>query len=595
MAKPKTAGSKKNTAQKGTLKKVLKYVQRHGFFMVLSILFAAITVALTLYTPILIGDAIDLIVGKGQVDFAGIAAILIKTGIIIGITALIQWLMNTINNRITYHVVRDIRNEAFRKIEILPLSYIDAHPYGDIVNRVIADADQFADGLLMGFTQLFTGIVTILGTLFFLFSISWKIAIVVVIVTPLSLFIARFIANRTYRMFRVQSETRGQQTAFIDEMIGNQKVVQAFSHEGEALEEFDRINDRLADCSLRATFYSSLTNPCTRFVNSVVYAGVALAGALICIATAGAVNPFTIGQLSACLSYANQYTKPFNEISGVVTELQNALACASRLFELIEEEPQIPEPADAVELADVKGSVELNDVSFSYVPDRKLIEGLNLSVKPGQRIAIVGPTGCGKTTIINLLMRFYDVNSGSITVEGTDIRNVTRNSLRSSYGMVLQETWLRSGTIRDNIVMGKPEATDEEIIAAAKASHAHSFIKRLPQGYDTVITEDGGSLSQGQKQLLCITRVMLCLPPMLILDEATSSIDTRTEIKIQDSFAKMMNGRTSFIVAHRLSTIREADVILVMKDGHIIEQGNHEELLAKNGFYANLYNSQFAV
>lgn len=595
MAKPKTAGSKKNTAQKGTLKKVLKYVQRHGFFMVLSILFAAITVALTLYTPILIGDAIDLIVGKGQVDFAGIAAILIKTGIIIGITALIQWLMNTINNRITYHVVRDIRNEAFRKIEILPLSYIDAHPYGDIVNRVIADADQFADGLLMGFTQLFTGIVTILGTLFFLFSISWKIAIVVVIVTPLSLFIARFIANRTYRMFRVQSETRGQQTAFIDEMIGNQKVVQAFSHEGEALEEFDRINDRLADCSLRATFYSSLTNPCTRFVNSVVYAGVALAGALICIATAGAVNPFTIGQLSACLSYANQYTKPFNEISGVVTELQNALACASRLFELIEEEPQIPEPADAVELADVKGSVELNDVSFSYVPDRKLIEELNLSVKPGQRIAIVGPTGCGKTTIINLLMRFYDVNSGSITVEGTDIRNATRNSLRSSYGMVLQETWLRSGTIRDNIVMGKPDATDEEIIAAAKASHAHSFIKRLPQGYDTVITEDGGSLSQGQKQLLCITRVMLCLPPMLILDEATSSIDTRTEIKIQDSFAKMMNGRTSFIVAHRLSTIREADVILVMKDGHIIEQGNHEELLAKNGFYANLYNSQFAV
>lgn len=595
MAKPNTAGSKKNTAQKGTLRKVLKYVQRHGFFMVLSILFAAITVALTLYTPILIGDAIDLIVGKGQVDFAGIAAILITTGIIIGITALIQWLMNTINNRITYHVVRDIRNEAFRKIEILPLSYIDAHPYGDIVNRVIADADQFADGLLMGFTQLFTGIVTILGTLFFLFSISWQIAIVVVIVTPLSLFIARFIANRTYRMFRVQSETCGQQTAFIDEMIGNQKVVQAFSHEGEALEEFDRINDRLADCSLKATFYSSLTNPCTRFVNSVVYAGVALAGALICIATAGAVNPFTIGQLSACLSYANQYTKPFNEISGVVTELQNALACASRLFELIEEEPQIPEPADAVELADVKGSVELNDVSFSYVPDRKLIEGLNLSVKPGQRIAIVGPTGCGKTTIINLLMRFYDVNSGSITVEGTDIRNATRNSLRSSYGMVLQETWLRSGTIRDNIVMGKPDATDEEIIAAAKASHAHSFIKRLPQGYDTVINEDGGSLSQGQKQLLCITRVMLCLPPMLILDEATSSIDTRTEIKIQDSFAKMMNGRTSFIVAHRLSTIREADVILVMKDGHIIEQGNHEELLAKNGFYANLYNSQFAV
>lgn len=587
--------AEKKKADKGTLKKVLKYVKRHGFFMVLSILFAAATVALTLYTPILIGDAIDLIVGKGDVDFVQIGAILLKTGIIIGVTALLQWLMNTINNRITYHVVRDIRNEAFRKIEILPLSYIDANPYGDIVNRVIADADQFADGLLMGFTQLFTGVVTILGTLFFLFSISWQIAVVVVLITPLSLFIARFIANRTYRMFRLQSETRGKQTAFIDEMIGNQKVVQAFSHEGEALQEFDRINDRLAECSLKATFFSSLTNPCTRFVNSVVYAGVALSGALICIATAGAVNPFTIGQLSACLSYANQYTKPFNEISGVVTELQNALACASRLFELIEEEPQVSEPADAVALTEVKGSVRLENVEFSYVPDRKLIEGLNLAVKPGERVAIVGPTGCGKTTIINLLMRFYDVNSGTISVEGNDIRNVTRNSLRRSYGMVLQETWLRSGTIRDNITMGKPDATEEEIIAAAKASHAHSFIKRLPQGYDTVINEDGGSLSQGQKQLLCITRVMLCLPPMLILDEATSSIDTRTEIKIQDSFAKMMKGRTSFIVAHRLSTIREADVILVMKDGHIIEQGNHEQLLAQNGFYANLYNSQFAV
>ena len=587
--------AEKKKADKGTLKKVLKYVRRHGFFMALSILFAAATVALTLYTPILIGDAIDLIVGKGDVDFVQIGAILLKTGIIIGVTALLQWLMNTINNRITYHVVRDIRNEAFRKIEILPLSYIDANPYGDIVNRVIADADQFADGLLMGFTQLFTGIVTILGTLFFLFSISWQIAVVVVLVTPLSLFIARFIANRTYRMFRLQSETRGKQTAFIDEMIGNQKVVQAFSHEDEALQEFDKINNRLAECSLKATFFSSLTNPCTRFVNSVVYAGVALSGALICIATAGAVNPFTIGQLSACLSYANQYTKPFNEISGVVTELQNALACASRLFELIEEEPQVSEPADAVTLTDVKGSVKLENVEFSYVPDRKLIEGLNLAVRPGERVAIVGPTGCGKTTIINLLMRFYDVNSGSISVEGNDIRNVTRNSLRQSYGMVLQETWLRSGTIRDNIIMGKPDATEEEIIAAAKASHAHSFIKRLPQGYDTVITEDGGSLSQGQKQLLCITRVMLCLPPMLILDEATSSIDTRTEIKIQDSFARMMKGRTSFIVAHRLSTIREADVILVMKDGHIIEQGNHEQLLAQNGFYANLYNSQFAV
>ena len=583
------------TKQKETLVKVLEYIKHYRAVLVFSLILAAVTVACTLYLPILTGDAINLILSPGQVDFNGIKPILYKGAAVIIIGAAAQWIMNICNNRITYAVVRDIRQEAFEKIERLPLKYIDSHPYGDIVSRIIADADQFSDGLLMGFTQLFTGIVTILGTLFFLFSISWKIAIVVVIVTPLSLFIARFIANRTYRMFRVQSETRGQQTAFIDEMIGNQKVVQAFSHEGEALEEFDRINDRLADCSLRATFYSSLTNPCTRFVNSVVYAGVALAGALICIATAGAVNPFTIGQLSACLSYANQYTKPFNEISGVVTELQNALACASRLFELIEEEPQIPEPADAVELADVKGSVELNDVSFSYVPDRKLIEGLNLSVKPGQRIAIVGPTGCGKTTIINLLMRFYDVNSGSITVEGTDIRNATRNSLRSSYGMVLQETWLRSGTIRDNIVMGKPDATDEEIIAAAKASHAHSFIKRLPQGYDTVINEDGGSLSQGQKQLLCITRVMLCLPPMLILDEATSSIDTRTEIKIQDSFAKMMNGRTSFIVAHRLSTIREADVILVMKDGHIIEQGNHEELLAKNGFYANLYNSQFAV
>lgn len=586
---------KKNTAQKGTLKKVLKYVSRHGFFMVMSVILAAAVVALTLYAPILIGDAIDLIVGKGEVDLNGIAHILIKTAVVIGITALLQWLMNTINNRITYHVVRDIRNEAFRRIEILPLKYIDSHPSGDIVNRVIADADQFADGLLMGFTQLFTGVVTILGTLFFLFAISWQIALVVVLVTPLSLFIAKFIAGRTYRMFHLQSETRGQQTAFIDEMIGNQKVVQAFSHEEEALREFDKINDRLADCSLKATFYSSLTNPTTRFVNSVVYAGVALSGALICIATAGTATPFTIGQLSCCLSYSNQYTKPFNEISGVVTELQNALACASRIFELIEEEPQVSEPENAEVLTGVNGSVELKNVSFSYTPDRKLIEGLDLSVKPGQRIAIVGPTGCGKTTMINLLMRFYDVDGGSICVEGSDIRNVTRRSLRSSYGMVLQETWLKSGTIRDNIVMGKPDATDDEVIAAAKAAHAHSFIKRLPQGYDTVITEDGGSLSQGQKQLLCITRVMLCLPPMLILDEATSSIDTRTEIKIQDSFARMMKGRTSFIVAHRLSTIREADVILVMKDGHIIEQGNHEQLLAKNGFYAKLYNSQFAA
>lgn len=586
---------KKSSAPKGTLKKVLKYVGRHGFLMAVSVILAAVTVALTLYAPILIGDAIDLIVGQNNVDFDGIARILIKTAIVIGITAVVQWLMNTINNRITYHVVRDIRNEAFKKIEILPLKYIDAHPSGEIVNRVIADADQFAEGLLMGFTQLFTGVVTILGTLVFLFTISWQIALVVVLVTPLSLFIARFISTRTYRMFHLQSETRGQQTAFIDEMIVSQKVVQAFSHEDEALEKFDEINDRLADCSLKATFFSSLTNPSTRFVNSVVYAGVALSGALICIATAGTANPFTIGQLSCCLSYSNQYTKPFNEISGVITELQNALACASRIFELIEEEPQVREPANAVTLNNVEGSVELSDVEFSYVPDRKLIEGLNLSVQPGQRIAIVGPTGCGKTTIINLLMRFYDVNGGSIKVEGNDIRDVTRNSLRSSYGMVLQETWLKSGTIRDNIVMGKPDATDEEVIAAAKASHAHSFIKRLPQGYDTVITEDGGNLSQGQKQLLCITRVMLCLPPMLILDEATSSIDTRTEIKIQEAFARMMKGRTSFIVAHRLSTIREADVILVMKDGHIIEQGNHEQLLKQDGFYAKLYNSQFAV
>ncbi|MCI5668628.1 MAG: ABC transporter ATP-binding protein/permease [Oscillospiraceae bacterium] len=585
----------KQTAPKGTLKKVLKYVGRHGMFMVLSMILAAVVVALTLYAPILIGDAIDLILGKDNVDFSGVAAILIKTAVVIGVTAIVQWVMNAINNRVAFHVVRDIRNEAFRKIEVLPLSYIDANPSGDIVNRVIADADQFSEGLLMGFTQLFTGVATILGALVFMFTISWQIAVVVVVTTPLSLFVAKFIASRTYRMFRLQSETRGQQTAFIDEMIGNQKVVQAFSHEEKALEEFDRINDRLEEYSLKATFFSSLSNPSTRFVNSVVYAGVALCGALICISTAGTATAFTVGQLSCCLSYANQYTKPFNEISGVITELQNALACASRLFELIEEKPQVSEPENAVTLKDVKGRVKLDNVSFSYVPERKLIEDLNLTVKPGQRVAIVGPTGCGKTTIINLLMRFYDVNGGSVNVEGNDIRNVTRRSLRESYGMVLQETWLRSGTIRENITMGKPDATDEEIIAAAKASHAHSFIRRMPQGYDTVIGEDGGSLSQGQKQLLCITRVMLCLPPMLILDEATSSIDTRTEIKIQDSFAKMMKGRTSFIVAHRLSTIREADVILVMKDGHIIEQGNHEQLLAKNGFYANLYNSQFAV
>lgn len=586
----------KQTAPKGTMRKVLKYVSRHGFFMVVSIILAVIVVALTLYAPILIGETIDLLAdGKGSVDFSQVTEKLLATAVVIGITSVVQWVMNAINNRIAYHVVRDIRNEAFRHIEVLPLSYIDANPTGDIVNRVIADADQFSEGLLLGFTQLFTGVATIVGTLIFMFTISWQIAIVVVVTTPLSLFVAKFIASRTYRMFRLQTETRGKQTAFIDEMIGNQKVVQAFSHEKKSLEDFDRINDRLAEYSLKATFFSSLSNPSTRFVNSVVYAGVALCGALICISSAGTAAAFTVGQLSCCLSYTNQYTKPFNEISGVITELQNALACAARLFELIEEKPQVSEPENAVTLTDVRGSVKLENVDFSYVPDRKLIEGLNLSVNPGQRIAIVGPTGCGKTTIINLLMRFYDVDSGSVNVEGNDIRNVTRHSLRESYGMVLQETWLKSGTIRDNIVMGRPDATDEEVIAAAKASHAHSFIKRMPRGYDTVIGEDGGSLSQGQKQLLCITRVMLCLPPMLILDEATSSIDTRTEIKIQDSFAKMMKGRTSFIVAHRLSTIREADVILVMKDGHIIEQGNHEQLLARNGFYANLYNSQFAV
>ncbi len=585
----------RQTAPKGTTKKVLNYVGRHGFFIAVSMILAVVIVALTLYAPILIGNAIDEIAGKDSVDFSNVAQILMKTAVVIGITAVLQWVMNAINNRITYHVVRDIRNAAFRHIEVLPLSYIDANPYGDIVNRVIADADQFSEGLLMGFTQLFTGVATIVGALIFMFTISWPIAVVVVVATPLSLFVAKFIASRTYRMFRLQTETRGQQTAFIDEMIGSQKVVQTFSHEDKSLRDFDVINDRLAEYSLKATFYSSLSNPSTRFVNSVIYAGVALCGALMCISSAGTAAAFTIGQLSCCLSYTNQYTKPFNEISGVITELQNALACAARLFELIEEKPQVEEPADAVKLTNVKGSVKLDNVSFSYVPDRKLIEDLSLTVKPGQRVAIVGPTGCGKTTIINLLMRFYDVNGGSVIVEGSDIRNVTRRSLRESYGMVLQETWLKSGTIRDNIVMGKPDATDEEVIAAAKASHAHSFIKRMPQGYDTVIGEDGGSLSQGQKQLLCITRVMLCLPPMLILDEATSSIDTRTEIKIQDSFAKMMKGRTSFIVAHRLSTIREADVILVMKDGHIIEQGNHEQLLAQNGFYAKLYNSQFAV
>ena len=580
--------------QKGTIPKVWRYIRRYRLLLILSMLFAAATVAMTLYLPILIGNAIDLIVSPGHVDFPGIRSLLIKIGIIAGCTGLTQWLMNMLNNRITYHVIRDVRQEAFGKLQILPLSYLDAHPSGSILSRIIADVDQFADGLLMGFTQLFTGVVTILGTLLFMLSISWKITLAVVLLTPLSLFIARFIARRTYSMFRQQSQVRGEQTALIDEMIGNQKVVQAFSHQAESMEQFDEINDRLARCSLQATFFSSITNPATRFVNSVVYASVALTGALMCISTAGAAVPLTVGQLSCFLSYANQYTKPFNEISGVITELQNALACAARIFELIEETPQIPDPADAAELEHVAGNLSISDVSFSYVPDRKLIEHLNLTVKPGQRIAIVGPTGCGKTTVINLLMRFYDVDQGSISVEGKDIRNVTRHSLRSSYGMVLQETWLKAGTIRENICMGKPDATEQELLQASKAAHAHSFIKRLPQGYNTVIGEDGGSLSQGQKQLLCIARVMLCLPPMLILDEATSSIDTRTELKIQEAFSRMMHGRTSFIVAHRLSTIREADVILVMQDGHIIEQGNHDTLLAKNGFYANLYNSQFA-
>lgn len=578
----------------GTLKKVFVYVKRYIPLIVISVLSAAASVGLTLYVPILAGNAIDCIVGKGNVDFEKIAEILLEIGITVGITAVVQWVMNTVNNRITYHVVRDVRNEAFEKMQKLPLSYLDVHPAGGTVNRIIADADQFADGLLMGFTQLFTGVITILATLIFMLSISWKITLAVVILTPLSLFIAKFIAGKTYSMFRLQSETRGEQTAFIDEMIGGQKIVQAFGREEKSLEKFDEINDRLAKCSLRATFFSSITNPSTRFVNNVVYAAVALTGALTCVATAGAAVPFTVGQLSVFLSYANQYTKPFNEISGVVTELQNALACAARLFELIEEEPQIPDKENAAVLSEPKGNVKLENVSFSYVPDRKLIEDLNLNVKPGQRVAIVGPTGCGKTTVINLLMRFYDADSGSVKVEDIDIRDMTRASLRQNYGMVLQETWLRAGTVKENIAMGKPDATDEEIIAAAKASHAHGFIKRLSKGYDTVIGEDGGSLSQGQKQLLCIARVMLCLPPMLILDEATSSIDTRTEIKIQEAFARLMEGRTSFIVAHRLSTIREADVILVMKEGHIIEQGNHESLLAKNGFYAKLYNSQFA-
>ena len=578
-----------NENQKSTLRKVLRYIRRYWGYLGASIILAAVTVALTLYLPILIGQAVDRIVGKGAVDFAGIFVILRKMAVIIGLTAVAQWVMNACNNKITYNVIRDIRTEAFEKIEKRPLKYLDAHSYGEIVSRVIADVDQFADGLLMGFTQFFTGIVTIFGTLIFMLTISVRITVAVVVITPVSLFVASFIAKKTFSMFKLQSETRGEQTAFIEEMVGNQKVVQAFSHEDEALEKFDEINERLQKYSLRAIFFSSITNPSTRFVNSLVYATVGVVGAFTAIA-----GGISVGQLSSLLSYANQYTKPFNEISGVITELQNALACAGRVIELIEEDAEVPDAEDAVDLEHANGKVELSHVYFSYVPEQKLIEDFNLSVKPGQRVAIVGPTGCGKTTLINLLMRFYDVNSGTIKVSDIPLQQLTRKSLRDNYGMVLQETWLRSGSIRDNIAMGKPDATDEEIIAAAKASHAHGFIKRLPEGYDTVIAEDGGNLSQGQKQLLCIARVMLCLPPMLILDEATSSIDTRTEIKIQNAFAKMMQGRTSFIVAHRLSTIREADIILVMKDGSIIEQGNHEELLEKNGFYAKLYNSQFA-
>ncbi len=572
------------------MKRVLKYIRKYTPALVLSLLLAGLTVLLTLYIPILTGNAVDLIIGKGQVDMPGIFSIMKKIAIAMIITAVGQWVMNTCNNYITYHVIRDIRTDAFAKLEILPLKYLDAHAYGDIVSRVIADVDTFADGLLMGFTQLFTGVLTILCTLGFMLVTNVPITLVVVCITPVSFLVAKFIATKTYSMFKEQSETRGEQTSLIEEMIDNQKIVNTFSR-GEAVKsKFGEINGRLQKCSLKAIFFSSITNPATRFVNSLVYAGVGVFGALVAIK-----GGISVGRLSCFLSYANQYTKPFNEISGVVTELQNAFVCAGRIFELIDEEPQVPDAADARVLEDAQGNVDLKDVYFQYVPEKKLIQNFNLKVTPGQRVAIVGPTGCGKTTVINLLMRFYDVNSGSIKVDGTDIRDITRGSLRTNYGMVLQETWLRSGTIRDNICMGKPDATEEEIIAAAKASHAHSFIKRLPQGYDTVITEDGGSLSQGQKQLLCITRVMLCLPPMLILDEATSSIDTRTEIKIQNAFAKMMEGRTSFIVAHRLSTIQSADVILVMKDGNTIEQGNHETLLAKGGFYANLYNSQFAV
>lgn len=577
--------------KKSTIKRVLRYLGKYRIFLILSLGMALVTVAGQLYIPILQGNAIDNIIGEGNVDFAAVMKIIITILITMGVVALFQWIMNICNNKITYSIVHDIRKDAFNKLQRLPVRYADSHPTGEIVSKVIADVDQFADGLLMGFTQFFTGVMTILGTLVFMIMINWKITLVVVLVTPLSFFVASFVAKKTYRMFSLQSETRGEQTGFIDEMIGNEKVVQAYGHEDEALEKFDDINLRLQKWSLKATFFSSITNPATRFVNNVVYALVALSGAVSVVK-----NPlaFTVGRLSMFLSYANQYTKPFNEISGVVTELQNALACADRVLDLIEEEPLSPDADDVLVVNEGEGHIRLEHVAFSYDKEKELIKDFNLDVKPGERVAIVGPTGCGKTTMINLLMRFYDVDSGSIKVEDKDIRDVTRKSLRSNYGMVLQETWLKSGTIKENIVTGRSDATDEEIIAAAKAAHAHSFIKRLPDGYDTVIGEDGGNLSQGQKQLLCIARVMLCLPPMLILDEATSSIDTRTEMKIQEAFAKMMNGRTSFIVAHRLSTIQSADIILVMKDGNVIEQGNHEELLAKGGFYSRLYNSQFS-
>lgn len=588
--KRKTNSEKKQKSQAATLKEVICRLGRYRIFLVFSILLATVSVALTLYIPKLTGHAVDYVIGKGKVNFPGVIQVMIQIGVCTLITALAQWLMNMCNNKMTYQMVQDIRNEAFDKIEQLPLKYIDGHPYGEVVSRVIADVDQFSDGLLMGFTQLFTGIATIIGTFCFMLSVNVSITFVVVLITPVSFFVANFIAKRTFRMFRLQSEIRGEQTGLIDEMIGNQKVVQAFGRGEDVTERFDEVNKRLQEASLRATFFSSITNPATRFVNSLVYTGVGITGAFAVVRGA-----MSVGQLSSFLSYANQYTKPFNEISGVVTEFQNAIACAQRVFTLIDEEPQIPEPEHAVHLTDIDGNVKVEDVSFSYLPGQHLIEDFNLEVKPGQRIAIVGPTGCGKTTLINLLMRFYDVNAGSIKVEDIDIREMTRKSLRAGYGMVLQETWLKTGTIRENIAMGRPDATEEEIVEATKASHIHNYIRRLPKGYDTWITEDGGGLSQGQKQLLCIARVMLCRPPMLILDEATSSIDTRTEIKIQQAFAKLMEGRTTFIVAHRLSTIREADVILVMKDGKIIEQGNHEVLMKKEGFYHHLYESQFSM